>query len=223
MSFFGNVLSFENFKLGNMWDKIKKNPEQLLLGAGDPFSAKVWGGITGKDYEPLVDQWGGATKDDYAKAEAKGIDTGAGKTMHGLAKMIAGSYAGGYGAQQMGMGGAAAGQGGQSLPAGATDVPMPTYDPTSGKWLQSGTAAVQGSNGGSMAGFGEYAKQASDAMGMASQARGLLDQPDQPVQHAQMNRQPVDFSSLLSVPKESEDWRQKRLMREQSLLGGYRG
>ena len=89
-----NIFDFEKFKLGNMWGKVKDNPEQLLLGAGDPFSAKVWGGVTGKDYEPLVDQWGGATKDDYAKAEAAGIDTSDGRAMHGIARAIAGMYAG---------------------------------------------------------------------------------------------------------------------------------
>lgn len=89
-----NIFGFETSKLGNMWGKIKDNPEQLLLGAGDPFSAKMWGGVTGKDYEPLVDQWGGATKDDYAKAEAEGIDTRDGRAMHGIAQIIAGMYAG---------------------------------------------------------------------------------------------------------------------------------
>lgn len=89
-----NIFGFEKSKLGNMWDKVKDNPEQLLLGAGDPFSAKMWGGITGKDYEPLVNQWGGATEDDYAKAEAEGIDTRDGRAMHGIAQAIAGMYAG---------------------------------------------------------------------------------------------------------------------------------
>lgn len=89
-----NIFGFEKSKLGNMWGKVKDNPEQLLLGAGDPFSAKMWGGITGKDYEPLVNQWGGATEDDYAKAEAEGINTRDGRAMHGIAQAIAGLYAG---------------------------------------------------------------------------------------------------------------------------------
>lgn len=89
-----NIFGFEKSKLGNMWGKVKDNPEQLLLGAGDPFSAKMWGGVTGKEYSPLVDQWGGATEDDYAKAEAEGIDTRDGRAMHGIAKAIAATYAG---------------------------------------------------------------------------------------------------------------------------------
>lgn len=94
MGTLNNIFGFEKSKLGNMWGKVKDNPEQLLLGAGDPFSAKMWGGITGKDYEPLVDQWGGATEDDYAKAEAEGINTRDGRAMHGIAQAIAGMYAG---------------------------------------------------------------------------------------------------------------------------------
>lgn len=93
MSFGGNVFKFENFKLGNMWDKIKKQPERLLIGGENPLSAKVAEAVTGKKYEPLVDEWGGATKDDYQKAEAKGINTKSGKKMHDLARVIAAVYA----------------------------------------------------------------------------------------------------------------------------------
>ena len=115
MGFLDDILGFEKFKLGNMWDKVKKNPEQLLLGAGDPASAKLWSGVTGKKYEPLVDQWGGATKDDYSKAEASGIDTGAGRKMHGVARGIAGIFAGKYA-----MGRAGVGADGSTSPGGTT-------------------------------------------------------------------------------------------------------
>lgn len=114
MGVLSNIFDFEKFKLGNMWDKVKENPEQLLLGAGDPFSAKAWGGITGKDYEPLVDQWGGATPDDYSKAEAAGVNTRDGRGMHDLAKVIASAYAGKW-ANGLG-GGGDSGTGGQGLP-----------------------------------------------------------------------------------------------------------
>lgn len=96
MKFLGDVFSFERHKLKNMGRKVKDNPEQLLIGAGDPFSAKVWGKALGKEYEPLVDQWGGATKDDYQSAEAAGIDTDAGKDMHSLARIISAVFSGKY-------------------------------------------------------------------------------------------------------------------------------
>lgn len=111
MSWFGDVLGFEGFNLKNIGNKIAKNPEQLLIGAGDPFSAGVWSKITGKDYQPLVNQMGGATDDTYQKAQEAGINTGPGKTMHNIAQTIAGAYAGQYGANQLGQGGLLSGMG----------------------------------------------------------------------------------------------------------------
>jgi hypothetical protein len=55
-----------------MLKRAAKNPDQLLLGAADPFSAKMWSKITGKKYEPLVNQWGGASDGAYERAEAAG-------------------------------------------------------------------------------------------------------------------------------------------------------
>lgn len=89
-----NIFGFEKSKLGNMWGKVKKQPERLLIGGENPLSAKVAEAVTGKKYEPLVDEWGGATEDDYAKAEAEGINTRDGRAMHGIAQAIAGMYAG---------------------------------------------------------------------------------------------------------------------------------
>lgn len=90
----GDIFKFEKFNLKHMWDKAKDNPEQLLLGAADPAGAKFWSGITGKDYEPIVNEWGGATDDSYKAALDAGIDTRAGKGMHGVAQTIAGLYTG---------------------------------------------------------------------------------------------------------------------------------
>ncbi len=113
MSFLGDTFGFEKFKLGNMWDKIKDQPERLLIGGENPFSAKVASAVTGKDYEPLVDEWGGATKDDYEKAEARGINTNSGKKMHGVARAVAGIFVGKYGAGKAGFSGSADGGTGQ--------------------------------------------------------------------------------------------------------------
>lgn len=102
MSWLGNLGQFEAFNLKGMLNQVKDNPARLLYGAADPFSTKVWNKILGRDDKPLVDQWGGAAKHRYQEAEDAGIDTGAGKQMHGLAKAIASFYAGGYGANQAG-------------------------------------------------------------------------------------------------------------------------
>lgn len=205
MSFFGNVFDFEKFKLGNMWDKVQKNPEQLLLGAGDPFSAGVWSKVTGKKYEPLVDQWGGATKDDYSKAEAAGINTSDGRSMHNAARAIAGIFAGN--AASNAMGGGAAGASGAGASGGAGTA---------------GTAA-----GGTGAATGSGWQTAGQFAGLANQS-GLLDFRGQHMQAPQMQQgqsNPQAFSGLLS-PTDQVDLKrrqQAQQMAVQGLLGGYRG
>ena len=120
MSFFGDALGFEKFQLSDWWRKAKKNPEQLLLGAADPWGAKLWGKVLGKDYEPFVDQmggpYGGSTisafgKNDggvYGRAEAAGVDTKSAKGIHDAAHVLSALFAGGYGASALGGGGGAA-------------------------------------------------------------------------------------------------------------------
>lgn len=120
----GGILDFEAFNAGHMLKKAADNPEQLLLGAADPFGAKVWGSITGKDYSPIVNQWGGATEDAYKAAEAKGINTAAGRGMHNVAQSIAGIYAGGAAANGLGFGGTA-GNAGQGLQVGSGSATSP--------------------------------------------------------------------------------------------------
>lgn len=123
MSWVGDLFKFEKSKLSDMWGRAKDNPEQLLIGAGDPFSAKVWSGITGKDYEPFVDQMGGATGQDFNSAEDKGIDTKAGRQMHGLAHVIAAMFAGGYGMNALGGAGGASGGAAGSSSTGSAFIP----------------------------------------------------------------------------------------------------
>lgn len=119
----GDMLKFEGFNLGNMWDKIKDNPARLLYGGIDPASTKVWNKVLGRDDQPLVDQLGGPAADTWGKAREAGIDTGTSKTLHGAAHVIAGGYGAGGLAGLMGglggAGGAAGGAGGASSGAGA--------------------------------------------------------------------------------------------------------
>lgn len=112
MGFLRDVLSFEKFNLGDMWGKIKQDPARLALGALDPFSTRVWNKTSiGKNWEPVVDQWGGAYGGSaagggdggvYARARAAGVPTGPGSQMHDVARSIASIYAGGYGAGKVG-------------------------------------------------------------------------------------------------------------------------
>lgn len=135
MGFAKDVLGFEAFNLKGIGRKIKDNPLRLLYGGIDPASTKVWNKVLGRDDEPLVDQWGGASKDTYKDAEAAGLNTGPGKTMHGIARSIAGSIAGNYFGGQLGMKGNLPQGQGLSLPgmSGGQQEPkeMVTIDPVS--------------------------------------------------------------------------------------------
>lgn len=214
MSFFGNVLDFERFKLGNMWEKVNKNPEQLLLGAGDPLSAGAWSKITGKNYEPLVDQWGGATPDDYQKAEAAGIDTSAGRTMHGAARTIAGLYAGNAASTAMGSGGLLDFSGGQS--------PAPIVDMSTTASPQTVSAMNAAPASGASSGSGW--QTAGQFAGLANQS-GLLSGGQQMQPPPAQFQQGQGFAGLLNPTDQvdMEKRRQAQQMAVQGLLGGYRG
>ncbi len=113
MSFVKDVLGFEKFNLKDMWKKVKDDPKRMLVGAVDPFSTRMWNQTgMGKDWEPIVDQMGGAyggsafTLGDtgegvYGRAREAGVPTKAGSQMHDLAHVIASIYAGGYGGDKL--------------------------------------------------------------------------------------------------------------------------
>jgi hypothetical protein len=112
MSFLKDVLGFERFNLKDMGKKL--SAKRLLLGAVDPFSTRMWNQThMGKDWEPIVDQMGGAyggsalTLGDtgegvYGRAKAAGVPTEAGAGMHDIAHVITSLFAGGYGAGKLG-------------------------------------------------------------------------------------------------------------------------
>lgn len=163
MGFGSNVFRFEKFKLGNMFDKYKEDPERIFLGANTPFESKVWGKALGKDYEPTVDMWGGATKDDYSKAEEAGIDTKDGRKMHDIARAITSIFAG-----NAAFGGASAG--GEAATAGAEGAAG------SGGVEAAGGVTAASSGGGTTAassspGWTQYLQMGSQSMGGQQQQR----------------------------------------------------
>lgn len=251
MSYLGNVLKFEMFNGKNMLKNAWNNPDQMLLGAADPFSARVWSTITGKDYKPIVDQMGGATQDTYRKADAAGLDTHDGRQVQNLAHVIAGLYAGGYGASAAGVG-SAGGVGGSGILSSAS----PAATSTSGLTPQATTAAPtwadkasnfydqarykvgglledgQGYWNKATTAYDQYGKPISNGINSASQAKGLLSgQAQQPAQPGQIGRQDPDFSGLLASQgqldaqrlAEEEKRKQQQQMIVQGLLGGAYG
>ncbi len=96
-----DIIDFEHVNLKEMWRKVKDDPERLFIGAIDPFSSKVWGEALGKDYDPLVNQWGGPAESSWTRAEEEGVDLGPNQLMHGIAEGIASYYAMGYGTDKL--------------------------------------------------------------------------------------------------------------------------
>jgi len=98
----GDALDFEKFQLGEWWDMIKEDPERLLFPSADPLSADISGSIMGKDYEPMVNTWGGPTGATFEAAEAEGIDTGMAQDIHEVAEGIAKAYTLNWGMDKLG-------------------------------------------------------------------------------------------------------------------------
>ncbi len=96
-----DIIDFEHVNLKEMWRKVKDDPERLFIGAIDPFSSKMWGEVTGKDYDPIVNQWGGPADSSWARAEEEGVNLKPNRMMHGFAEDIAQFYAFGYGTDKL--------------------------------------------------------------------------------------------------------------------------
>lgn len=168
MSWLGDVGSFELFNLKGMANQVKDNPARLLYGSADPFSTKMWNGILGTNDKPLIDQWGGAAEHRYQEAEDAGINTGPGKTAHGVAKVIAGIFAGGGllgGGQAAAGAGSAAGAGGAGGIGAAGASAAPAASAAGGTGYGLGQSLVSGGVG-----------NASYAGGSAAASPGFLSQ-----------------------------------------------
>lgn len=237
MSFFGDLLDYERFHAGNMFGKLKDDPERAFIGAFDPFSSAVWGGVTGKDYSPIVDQWGGSTPDDFAKAKAAGINTGPGKTMDSAAHAIASIYAGGYGADKagglLGNVGNAGTTAGDMFSAQESGLGSSAYGWGGAQTGTQGTLnSVFGTDAGARAGgllgtANDIAKPASTAMQAASmfkpeeqppiQAPQIIPPTASPAlgQIVQNNQQAIMNQQQLDAQK--RDMRKRRI----GLIGGY--
>ena len=225
------ILDFELFNAGDMLNKAVKNPEQMLLGAADPFGAKVWSGITGKDYKPIVNQFGGATDDAYKAAEAKGINTGAARGMHQVAQTVAGMYGGAALGGLGGLGGTAgnAGNAAQGLSMGGSGLGLSSGGGTGlasmgGGTGLSGAGAQIGYSGAASSGGGLLSagnmKTVSDMAGLASKA-GVFDSPQGPAaQSAGIPGRQADFTGLLSAGRGGQPTGAEKLMAQRAARRG---
>lgn len=112
MGWFSDLTKGNKHWFSEQWKAVKKDPERLLLGAMTPVGTKLWNGVLDKDWDPVMDAWGGPSAHVYKSGEAQGIDMGAAHNSHRVARIIA--------ANAM-MGGAGGGAGGEG-PAGVSTV-----------------------------------------------------------------------------------------------------
>jgi hypothetical protein len=172
-----------------MWNKLRDDPERALIGAIDPWSTKAWNKVLGKDYEPIVDQMGGAyggstfTMGDtgqgvYGRAKDAGVPTKAGSQMHDVAHVISGAMAGNYG---YGKAGTMASNGG---PQWMQNL-MSRLQPQQGAAAQGGGSLLGGTGG--FAGGGTYPPWATppimpQAQGAPAQSPPPMPPPPPPPQ-----------------------------------------
>ncbi len=93
MGSLSDVFNFEKFQLEKFFKEIGSHPQRLLTGI-DPLSTEFWNMVTGSDFDPLVNQLGGATDATMQEARIEGIDTGLANTLHDTAGIIASFYGG---------------------------------------------------------------------------------------------------------------------------------
>lgn len=162
MGWLSDVFKFETGHLDDIWGDIKDNPERILVGATDPASTKAWNKVLGKDWDPMVDQMGGATKQRYTDAEAKGINTGPARGLQDVAHVVAAAYAGNYGANQLGAAGQVPASELGTVPSSAPSANYgglgETYGPSSGSSLGQWGSGLQKA-GNLMQGLGGQQQQ----------------------------------------------------------------
>ncbi len=115
----GDFFGSEADHLGQLTNSALKNPLQDLLGAADPVGAKVWSGLTGFNFTPQVNVFGGETNTQYRTSQDRGYNTTYSRDLGYVADAIAVYEAGDYAYDAAGLGGAAAATGGAAGGAGA--------------------------------------------------------------------------------------------------------
>jgi hypothetical protein len=106
-----DAASFELDHIGNIFEGLVDEPSRLVFGF-DPLGTKIGETVTGREYDPLVNQMGGATRQqiaDYEAVHGRGSSGGA-QGLHDAAAGTAGIIAAGT----MANGGLTGGQGGGS-------------------------------------------------------------------------------------------------------------
>lgn len=183
MSQFSDWFKFMDFNARDSWKKLGKDPERIFIGAIDPASSWAWGKITGKKYEPVINQLGspmgggdlGLNKNggEYAKARQQGINVYPAQRFHAIGDTIAGFYGGSALAGAAGGGSSAGSSAGT---AGASTAPV---EGGVGSMFSSTSPAIEGYSTaapsvGAQFGTGAASGAAGTATGSATSSANLV-------------------------------------------------
>lgn len=230
MSWMSDLLKGNRHWFKEQGKAIKDNPERLLLGAMTPVGSKLWSGITGKDYKPVLDAWGGPSADVYASGEAKGINMDAAHNSHRVARMVAAAAMAGGAAG----GGEGAGASGGSASSG-TALNMNATNPalidsalgTAGYGASSAGAGGMGAAGaaGGVAanmnatnpalidsalgtpGYGASSAGSGGGAGqLASSSASQWNRQQMPTMSGQRKREVIESPTVTQAPAEVDEW-----------------
>lgn len=201
MGWFGDFIDFEQFNAGEMWRKIRQNPERLVIGAADPFSTWMWGSILGKkdDWDPIINQMGGPADDTWASANAAGINTGPAQQGHTVAQIIASIYGGGAAAGALGGAfGAAGGSGAGSAAGAGTATATNSVGPLASGYAYAGTNAAPM--------YGYLGAGSNMSYGVLNNATGMGSNMAQPAMAASSS---MNWKQILDLASEYSKMQQK--------------
>lgn len=143
MGWFSDLHKGNKHWFSEQWKAIKDDPERLFLGAMTPVGSKLWSGITGEDYKPVLDAWGGPSADVYKSGEAEGIDMDASHNSHRIARVVA----------AMGMAGGGGAGGGEATGANMNATNPALIDSAMGTSGYGASSAGAGGGAGAAGGF----------------------------------------------------------------------
>ena len=198
MGFVTDLVDYNLWKGGDLWDSLKDDPERGFLGAMTPAGTELWNGILGKDWDTELSWTGGSTEKDWENAEAEGIDTGPAQLVGSIADIIAMFYGGAGAASGLGSafgGGAASGAG----TAGTGQLGWGSQVATQGGQSYGGLYGNAATGGVSSGAGGGSAFNWTDLMDAASNMGGNQNQQKQQAQAPTLQGYPtVNTGSIIS-------------------------